>query len=52
MKSRAMILAILLALAVVVSACQPSVGEAKQQFYDSLNKLDTSWMTPQPGWML
>ena len=43
MKYRTMIVAVLLTLAVAVflSACgQPSVADAKQQFCDSLNKLD------------
>ena len=31
-----------LLLALVVSACQPTVGEAKQQFCDSLNQLDNA----------
>jgi biopolymer transport protein ExbB/TolQ len=44
MKSRTMILAILLTLvlAVFLSACGQSVADAKQQFCDSLNKLNTA----------
>ena len=44
MKSRTMILAILLtlALAVFLSACGTSVADAKQQFCDSLNNLNAA----------
>jgi hypothetical protein len=44
MKSRTMILAILLTLvlAVFLSACGTSVADAKQQFCDSLNNLNTA----------
>jgi cytochrome c556 len=43
MKSRILILILLtLVLAVLLSACNPSVGEAKQKFCDSLNTLSTA----------
>jgi len=44
MKTRSMTLAFLfiLVLSLVLSACQPSVADAKQQFCDSLNTLNNA----------
>jgi len=44
MKSKKIVIALLLmmVLAVIVSACQPSVGEAKQEFCEKLNKVNSA----------
>ena len=42
MKSCKVALLLMVILAVIVSACQPSVGEAKQEFCEKLNNVDNA----------